>query len=114
RLLEHERIDGNRGDAAAGAPRRRNRTGDVDVRHDPAAENVAVEIRVGRHRHDAQDRLALRENAIVVHAVAAAFFRASSRNSRRRILPTFDFGSSLRNSTSRGHLYAVSFSRQYW
>ena len=30
--------------------------------------------------------------------------RASSRSSRRRILPTLDFGSSLRNSTSRGHL----------
>ena len=36
--------------------------GDVDLRHDPAAEDVAVLVRVRRHRHDAQRRdLSLRK-----------------------------------------------------
>ncbi|GEM_PF-4875830 len=34
----------------------------------------------------------------------ARFFIASSRNSRRRILPTLVFGSSLRNSMNFGRL----------
>src|SRR5438477_5949435 len=52
--------------------------------------------------------------ASLAYAACAAALRASSRNSRRSILPTFDFGHSLRNSTSRGHLYAVKCSRQCW
>jgi hypothetical protein len=42
--------------------------------------------------------------SIAIPYAALAPLRASSRNSRRRILPTFVLGNSVRNSTSRGHL----------
>src|SRR5262249_35091446 len=94
-------------------PGRDHSSGDVDLRHHPAAEDVAVLIGVRRHRYDAQRRfLAWKRSLFVACHGHATFLRASSRSSRRRILPTFDFGNSLRNSTSRGHLYPVRCSRQ--
>ncbi|ABA51047.1 hypothetical protein BURPS1710b_0864 [Burkholderia pseudomallei 1710b] len=61
RLLEQERIDRDRRDPAVRAAARRNRARDVDLRHDPAAEHVAVNVRVGRLRDDAQRGRFLRE-----------------------------------------------------
>jgi hypothetical protein len=43
-------------------------------------------------------------DAVVDADAATAAFRNSSRNARRKILPTFDFGSSLRKYTCRGTL----------
>src|SRR5690606_27822854 len=57
RLLELEGVDGHRGNAPGGAPGGRHRAGDVGLGHDPAAEDVAMDVGVGRHRHDAQDGL---------------------------------------------------------
>src|SRR5262245_21870835 len=54
RLLEDEFLDRHRGDAAAGDAVCDGAAGDVDHRHDPTAEDVAVLVGVGRHRHDAQ------------------------------------------------------------
>src|SRR5687767_11629963 len=54
RLLEDELLDRDGGDAPARALPRDGAAGDVDLRHDPAAENIAVLVRVGRHGHDAQ------------------------------------------------------------
>src|SRR6266850_2225878 len=56
-LLELERVDRDGGDAAARVARREHAARDIDLRHDPAAENVAVLVGVGRHRHHAQHRL---------------------------------------------------------
>ena len=56
RLLEDELLDRHGGDAAARQAPGNGAAGDVDLRHDPAAEDVAVLVRVGRHRHDAQRR----------------------------------------------------------
>ncbi|ERJ39209.1 Lipid A export ATP-binding/permease protein MsbA [Burkholderia sp. AU4i] len=61
RLLEHERVDRDRRDATVRALARGDRAGDVDLRHDPAAEHVAVDVRVVRLRDDAQRGLLLRE-----------------------------------------------------
>src|SRR6266496_1544697 len=163
RLLEHERVHGDRGDPPARALRGEDAAGDVDLRHHPATENVAVLIGVRRHRNHAQRRGLIgkvyafdhglqrkesqqepeprrtrrsRRKAMqfitrvqrdaspcspcspwspwfkICSQVAHAAFFASSRNSRRRILPTFVLGRSLRNSISRGHLYPVRCSRQ--
>src|SRR5687768_2026966 len=54
RLLEHELLHRDGGDAAAREARRERAAGDVDLRHDPAAEDVAVLVGVGRHRHHAE------------------------------------------------------------
>src|SRR5205823_9256554 len=54
RLLERELLDRHRGNAPAGKAARHRAARDVDLRHDPAAEDVAVLVRVRRHRHDAQ------------------------------------------------------------
>src|SRR5882757_7925722 len=51
--------------------------------------------------------------AMPFHGTRSGFLRASrSRNSRRRILPTFDFGSASMNCTIFGVLYAVISLRQ--
>ncbi|KAF1854998.1 hypothetical protein Lal_00009404 [Lupinus albus] len=63
RLLEHERVDRDRRDASVCALARGDRTGNVDLRHDPAAEHVAVDVRVVRLRDDAQRGLLLRKLA---------------------------------------------------
>ena len=39
--------------------RRKDGAGEVDLGHDPAAEDVAVAVRVGRHRHHAHHQLAV-------------------------------------------------------
>src|SRR5688572_3444566 len=56
RLLEDELLHRHGGDAAARQAVGDGAAGDVDLRHDPAAEDVAVLVGVGRHRHDAQRR----------------------------------------------------------
>jgi hypothetical protein len=57
RLLEGELLYRYGGDASARDLAGYRAAGDVDLRHDPAAENVAVLVRVGRHRHYPQGRL---------------------------------------------------------
>src|ERR671934_91922 len=57
RLLEHELLHRHGRDAPARDAPGGGATGDIDLRHDPAAEDVAVLVRVRRHRHDAQRRL---------------------------------------------------------
>src|SRR3954462_13056796 len=54
RLLEYELLHRDGGDAAARDAAGDGAAGDVHLRHDPAAEYVAVLVGVGRHRHDAQ------------------------------------------------------------
>src|SRR5688572_8846936 len=56
RLLEHELVDRDGRHAAAREPARGRAAGDVDLRHDPAAEDVAVLVRVRGHRHHPQRR----------------------------------------------------------
>src|SRR5437762_2053956 len=56
RLLEDELFHGDGRHAAARRAPGENAAGDVDVRHDPAAEDIAVLVGVGGHRHDAQRR----------------------------------------------------------
>ncbi|KAG0923373.1 hypothetical protein G6F31_019532 [Rhizopus arrhizus] len=58
-LFELEGIDRDGGHAAGGAARGGDRPGDVDLSHDPAAEDVPVDIRGSGHRHDAQYRVAI-------------------------------------------------------
>ena len=59
RLLEDELVDGDGGDPPLGDPGRKDGAGDVDLGHDPAAEDVAVAVGVGRHRHHAHGELAV-------------------------------------------------------
>ena len=59
RLLEDELVDRDGGDAALGDARRKHGAGQVDLGHDPAAEDVAVGVGVGRHRHHPQHQLAV-------------------------------------------------------
>src|SRR5205814_9298982 len=56
-LLELELVDRDGDHAAERASRGEHAPGDVDLRHDPAAENVAVLVGVGRHGHDAKNRV---------------------------------------------------------
>jgi len=56
RLLELEGIHRHRGHAAARMARGEDAAGDIDLRHDPAAENVAVVVGVGGHGQDPQHR----------------------------------------------------------
>jgi hypothetical protein len=56
RILEQERVHGDGRHAAVGAAGGRQRAGDIDLRHDPAAEDIAVDIGVGRRWHHAQLR----------------------------------------------------------
>jgi hypothetical protein len=59
RLLEDELVDGDRRDPPLRDPGRKDGAGDVDLRHDPAAEDVAVAVGVGGHRHHAHDELVI-------------------------------------------------------
>src|SRR5439155_1130553 len=54
--LEDELFHSDGRHAAARRAPGENAAGDVDVRHDPAAEDIAVLVGVGGHRHDAQRR----------------------------------------------------------
>src|SRR2546428_5894487 len=56
RMLEDELFLGDGRNAAARRAPGENAAGDVYVRHDPAAEDIAVLVGVGGHRHDAQRR----------------------------------------------------------
>ena len=57
RLLEHELVDRHGGDAALRHAHRQHGAGQVHLRHDPAAEDVAVGVAVARHRDHAQHQL---------------------------------------------------------
>ncbi len=59
-------------------------------------------------------RLAARALVLIVKPLGLCCYTTffSSRNSRRRIFPTFVFGNSLRNSMYFGFLYAVNCSLQ--
>src|SRR5688572_2048176 len=64
RLLEDELLDRDGGDAAAREAAGGGAARDVDLRHDPAAEDVAVLVRIRGHRHHPQRRdFALRERS---------------------------------------------------
>jgi len=52
RLLEDELVDRHRGHAARHVARRQHGAGQVHLRHDPAAEDVAVAVGIGRHGDD--------------------------------------------------------------
>ena len=52
RLLEDKFIDRHRRHAAHGVARGHHRTGQVNLRHDPAAKDVAIRIAVARHGDD--------------------------------------------------------------
>jgi len=56
-LLEHELVHRHRGHAALHVARGQHRTGQVDLGHDPAAEDVAVAIGVRRHGNDLEHQL---------------------------------------------------------
>jgi hypothetical protein len=47
-------IDGDGDDASVRAPAGGNGSGDIDMRHDPAAEHIAVYVGARRLGHDAQ------------------------------------------------------------
>jgi hypothetical protein len=52
RLVKHHRVDGHRGAPAARSLHRQIAAGEIHLGQQPAAENVAVRVGVGRHRHD--------------------------------------------------------------
>jgi len=54
RLLKQERVHGDRCDPSVGAPACGDAAGNIDLRHDPAAKDVTVHIRVSGHRDHAQ------------------------------------------------------------
>src|SRR5256885_9136110 len=76
RLLEDELLYGDGGDAPARQAAGDHAARDVDLRHDPAAEDVTVLVRVRRHRQHAQCRLLsgqffhLRRSAVVRRGTA--------------------------------------------
>src|SRR5919197_5421299 len=81
-LLEHELLHRHGRDAPARDAPGGGAAGDIDLRHDPAAEDVAVLVRVRRHRHDAQRRLLTGE---LFHARdTAAARRGTGRTPCRR------------------------------
>src|SRR5690606_18458168 len=57
RLLENKGVDGDGGHPAAGTAGGGNGAGDVDLRHDPSAKYITMEIRVLGHGRDPQDGL---------------------------------------------------------
>src|SRR5690606_1769916 len=57
RLLENKGIDRDRGNTPSGPACSRNRARNVDLGHDPAAEDIPMDVGVFGHGHDAQHRL---------------------------------------------------------
>lgn len=60
RLVEHHRIDRDRRHPAARPLLRHHAAGKVHLRHQPAAEDVARRVGVGRHGHGPQHQFAAR------------------------------------------------------
>src|SRR5438477_9815452 len=79
--------------------------GHADVAGVRRAQSVSV-----KHARRATE---IEADAVVVVHDLCAIARASSRNSRRRILPTADFGRLSRNSISTGRLNSARFAMQW-
>lgn len=63
-LLELETVDGHGGHTPSRPSHGDNASCNIHLGHDPAAEDVAIGIDIGRHGHDTQGELAFR----MVHA----------------------------------------------
>ena len=83
--LTYVAIDRDGGDAAAREAAGGGAARDVDLRHDPAAEDVAVLVRIRGHRHHPQRRdFALRESVGHASLYSEAARRGTGRNPCRR------------------------------
>src|SRR5690606_7160545 len=73
RLLKDKSVDGDGRHSASGPAPRRYGSGDVYLSHDPAAEDVSVQIGIFGHGHDAQyGRAVSRKDDTVFGAHCAA------------------------------------------
>ncbi len=64
RLLEYKGINGNCCNSPACASNCRDTASDIDLRHNPSAENIAGIVGVRRHRHHTQYGLSIRQGNV--------------------------------------------------
>ena len=81
RLFELERVHRHRHHSALGAPCGRDTAGDIDMGHDPAAEDIALAIGVGRHRDHAYRWLVVFKKIFVGHFFGPCGNQCRIRNS---------------------------------